>query len=167
MKTDFKENFESDKLDPLDGKHVDFDHGEIDRRLGWVEAVNAVGALSDADYERLGTVVGELVRFVIRERKAGKHTFEMIGRRFVGLAWSIRPDFFEGSPSLSELARRTKLGKVQLSMHAADARREFGVHNRAQSHGSNFKPKEQTPVDDHECEVCKNAPCICDEGDQE
>jgi hypothetical protein len=51
----------------------------------------------------------------------------------------MRPDLIEGSPSLSAIAREMGVQKVTLSVTSAGARRHFGIKNRAQSHGWNFK----------------------------
>jgi hypothetical protein len=130
----FHEDFQSDHADQLDLRTQDFDWDEVFRRVDGLK-----DSLSESDYDRLGTALDEIFRWVIGDPKTPKESERKIGLRFIGLAWCLRPDFFDGSPSLTEIARRIDRNKVTLSVHSADAHRKFGIKNRGQSHGSNFK----------------------------
>jgi hypothetical protein len=55
---------------------------------------------------------------------------------------------------LAEVARRLEISKVVLSVHSAAAHRKFGIKNRAQSHGGNFKEEAALPAHtDHDQEI--------------
>ncbi len=135
MNGEFHEDFQSDHADALDLRTQDFDWDEVFRRVDGLKE-----SLSESDYDRLGTALDEIFRWVIGDPQTPQGSERRIGMRFIGLAWCLRPDFFDGSPALSEIARRMKENKVTLSIHSADAHRKFGIKNRAQSHGSNWRP---------------------------
>ena len=143
MKSDFQEDWVSDSADELDRRTIDFDWPEVERVLDGVRQ-----NLSDSEFERLGTALAELFHWVIGDPKTPKGCERIIARRLIGLAWCLRPDFFEGSPSLSTIASRLGVNKVHLSIHSADAHRTFGIKNRGQSHGSGkFKETDALSAD--------------------
>lgn len=77
-----------------------------------------------------------------------KQTQRAVATRLLGLAWTIDPSLIDGSPSLSKLATKIGCHKVVLSVHSAEAHRDFGIQNRAQSHGWNFKAKGESKKSD-------------------
>ena len=135
MKQAFIEALDSEHQDPLDAKHVDFDFDEIDRRL-----LGLSETLTESDLQKAATALIELLRWCLVNEDGSLRTQRLAHRRAIALLWCIRPDAFEGTPSLTRLAKRMRLDKVSLSLHSAAAHRKFGIRNRAQSHGSNFKP---------------------------
>jgi len=134
LKAEFHEDFESEHQDELDGKHVSFDYDEIDRRLQGVRE-----ELGEA-FPAAATGATEILRWCA-VNEAGEVFAERIAyRRLMAILWCLSPAIFKGSPSLTELARRLGLAnKATLSIHTAEVRRRFGIHNRAQAHGHNFK----------------------------
>ena len=134
MKPAFNEALESDLADALDARREGFDFEEVDRRIAGIRA-----DLGGDEFERLGTALNAIFTWVIGDPKTPDRQERLVGRRFIALAWCLRPDFFSGTPSLSEIARRLGCNKVTLSVHSAQASRDFSIRNRAQSHGWNFK----------------------------
>lgn len=147
MKTDFDENRVSELEDTLDAKHIDFDFEQVDALLK-----NSTDHLEPGEYDRLSQALNVLIAWIIGDEKTPPRSELQIARRVIGLAWAINPMFFADSPSLSEIARRLKIHKVVLSIHSAQAHRDFGIRNRAQSHGSNFKQNKGTTLSAHDHE---------------
>lgn len=64
-------------------------------------------------------------------------------RRLVALAWTLRPECFDGK-SLSALAKSRKISKQALSKYSAQASRIFGIRNGSQrAHGRRWKRQRQ------------------------
>ena len=97
--------------------------------------------VEERDYDKLTFAIQRLLEFMLADDLRHPKAERNIARRVVALAWTLNPGYFEGSPSLTEVAHMMGLNKVTLSDHAAGVRRVFGVRNRAQSHGWNFKPQ--------------------------
>ncbi len=133
---EFREGFQNPKADPLDAHTCEFDWAGLEAALG--EAREEC-----PDEERYEQLVAGL-RVILRWLADGMTTrnpdpARQIGRRAVALLWAIDPGYFAGSPSLSRLAKRMKLCTTTLSEHSAAAHRDFGVCNRGQKHGWNWK----------------------------
>jgi hypothetical protein len=62
-----------------------------------------------------------------------------VGRRFIGLCWVVNPAMFEGSPSLTKIAKKLGLSPRLLQFTAAEASAQYGIVNRGQAHGWNRK----------------------------
>jgi len=122
--------------DPLDDKRsTDFDYDEVDRRLGAVTR-----NLPEDGRQDVAFAMSELLRWVIEGLNLDAPLFENhLAQRVLALLWTVSPGYIEGSPSLSKIAKRLGTHKSTLSAHAAEASRTFGVRNRGQSHGWNFK----------------------------
>lgn len=135
LKSEFHEDYASPHTDPLDAREADFPFEEIFAHLDGVKA-----QAGDDNYALLGEAFTALVSFVVGAAPVRRGLDRAVGRRFIALAWALRPDLIEGSPSLSTIAKELGCHKVSLSIHSAAASRRFGIRNRAQSHGWNFKP---------------------------
>lgn len=144
MKAEFHEDLVTDSQDPLDGQIAGFDFDQIDRILAGHKA-----DLGSTEFERLGIALNAILSWVIGDPRTPKKSERAVARRLIGLAWTINPAFFEDSPSLTDIAKRLGIHKVVLSLHSAQAHRHFGIKNRAQSHGWNFKPQESDALPAH------------------
>jgi hypothetical protein len=131
----FRESYLNPEQDTLDGKSAEFDWDALYELLG-----ESQQELSAHDYDALSFAFKRVLEWVLSV-DLGRPGFEsVIARRALALAWTMNPAFFEDSPSLSKIAERIGTHKVSLSSYAASASRTFGVRNRGQRHGWNFKP---------------------------
>jgi hypothetical protein len=125
----FDENLLHPKATAIDApKFIEFDWELLRRSLG-----EAKEELGEVQYAVLADIMGELLRWIVKGDK-----LHIIGRRAVALAWVVNPDIFKGI-SAASLARRVGCHRAMLSEDATDASRKYGVRNRAQQHGWNFK----------------------------
>lgn len=148
LKFGFNEEFVSERQDTLDGKCLDFDFDEIDRRLQGLP-----DAPTEADLQVAATALMELLRWCVVKEDGTLFGQRMTYRRAVALLWVIRPDAFSDTPSLARLAKRICVNKVALSIHSAAAHRDFVIRNRAQSHASNFNPNKDGALPAHHDET--------------
>jgi len=117
----------------LRGDRPNFDWADLERRLGEAEK-----QLEDRDFATLGSALQSIIEWIIQEADFTKLDADAhVGRRAIALFWTLNPDYFEGV-FLTTLANRLGLHKAILSAQAAEARRKFGIKNRAQAHGWNF-----------------------------
>lgn len=131
----FDENLLHPKATPIDApKFIEFDWECLRRHLG-----EANEEMSARDYATLADVLGELLRWIVKG-----DNLKMIGRRSIALAWVVNPDIFQGK-SAARLAKAFHFPKLSMHIATADARRAFGVTNRAQQHGWNFRDKPGKP----------------------
>jgi hypothetical protein len=112
--------------DSLDGRHQDFDWEGLYELLGETQR-----ELSLIDYDMQAIALKRILAWVL----AG-NTNSMVGRRAKALAWVLNPAMFQGSPSMSALARSMDVHKACFSELTSEASRVFGITNRAQSHGA-------------------------------
>lgn len=125
----FDENMIHPKATVLDApKFIEFDWELLRRALG-----EAREELGEVQFAVLADIMGELLRWIVKGDK-----LHIIGRRAVALGWVVNPDIFKGV-SAASLAKRVGCHKAMLSEDAAEASRKYGVRNRAQQHGWNFK----------------------------
>lgn len=134
MKTEFHEDFRSEHADPLDTQECDFDWTSLYASLGEDQA-----EVSEHDYKAMSHAVRVLFAWILKVDPQKPCSERTIARRLIGLAWTIDPSLIDGSPSLTAIAKTLSCHKVVLSIHSAQAHRHFGIRNRAQSHGWNFK----------------------------
>lgn len=138
MKPEFHEDFVSDQRDPMDARSVDFPWEEVFARLDKEAVTDEAMALSIA-------LLGEVLRWLMRG--CGEQRLflrgNLAGRRAVALAWVIRPDLFEGVPSIRALAERIGVPRQALSRHASEIAKRWGVFNRAQA--PHHKATSRTP----------------------
>ena len=123
-------------LDPLAVSHSDFPWAELSEKLGEVSEPLAPGDRAD-----LASALRAILHFLLCDGKQASRLTERIGRRCVALAWTIDPSLFDGTPSLTALAKSLDLFAPQIAIHSGDASRRFGIRNRAQAHASGmFRP---------------------------
>ena len=135
-KTAFIPDYESRAADPLDSRHCDFDWATLAESMKESRA-----EMHERDWDALVKAIQTLLRWIIPTNLRGPSPEKFIARRCIALLWTINPDYFDGAPSISELARQLKVTRATLSTYAANASRKFDTRNRGQSHGWNYKPK--------------------------
>lgn len=144
LKSDFHEDFESDKLDVLDGQHNDFPWEELYARLD-----EAKRELSERDYEAMVIALRRILDFILATDLDRKDADALIGRRAIALGWTLSPALFIGSPSLRRLSKSIGVNNRNMSKLTAQASRKFGCRNRAQLHGHNWRENELALVPKH------------------
>jgi hypothetical protein len=138
QKPTFHDDYRNPQQDPLNNQTTDFDWDRLYELLGEAEQ-----EVEERDYDKLTFAIRRLLEFMLADDLRHPKAERNIVRRVVALAWTLNPGYFEGSPSLTEVAHMMGLNKVTLSEHTAEVRRVFGVRNRAQSHGWNFKAQKE------------------------
>jgi hypothetical protein len=133
MKPDFNEAYLADNLDPVDGKSVDFDWTALAAALGEMPA----GSDDDADRAEL---VRRLLIVILGDSSQARLHPQAIGLRLIAMVWLLDPANFEGSPSVTELAKRCGVSPAALAQYTGRASRFIGWRNRGQQHASNWKP---------------------------
>jgi hypothetical protein len=61
-----------------------------------------------------------------------------VGLRVIALAWVLNPAYFEGSPSVSELANLCGVRAAALAAYTGHYSRLIGWRNRSQCHSRNW-----------------------------
>ena len=133
MKPDFNEAHLADDLDPVDGKFVDFDWTALSAALG----EETVGSDHDADRAEL---IRRLLIAILGDSSQARIHPHAIGLRLIAMVWLLDPANFEGSPSLTELAKRCGVSPAALALYTGRASRFIEWRNRAQQHAANWKP---------------------------
>ena len=147
MLTDFIEDYQSDKADPLDSQTCEFDFDSVCESLG-----EATEGFTQTDREEMGRALRLLIQWTISAAftSTGKERAEpekIVGRRLIALAWVLSPDYFENSPSLSKLAERLGYTKFTLSIVTSEFSAQFGITNRSQAHArGSRKPRQLTAL---------------------
>ncbi len=134
MKEAFDEAYVAEGLDPLDGAPQTFDWDMLYRRL----AEDA--STGDMD-KQLAEVVTRLLQILIPFRQ-GRLQPVSIGLNIIALAWVLNPAYFDGSPSLRDLARRCGIQPSTLARHTGHYSRFIGWRNRGQRHAWNWQAEE-------------------------
>jgi hypothetical protein len=134
----FDEGFQSDKRDPLDAQQQDFDWLGLYARL-------AEDAGEGANDKLLAETVTRLLQVIIPLRAHYLSPLS-VGLNVIALAWVISPQYFDGSPSMSQLARRCGVPPRTLARHTAYYSRLLRWRNRAQRHAWNFKMDPAEPA---------------------
>ena len=138
MRDDFDEGRLSDHRDPVDAQSQDFDWKRLYERLSEDAA--------EGNNERiLAEAVTRLLQALIplREKYLPPKT---IGLNVIALAWVLNPAYFEGSPSLRQLARRCGVDAATLSRHTAQYSRLVRWRNRGQRHAWNWRDDQRSPL---------------------
>ncbi len=131
MNPDFNEASLSDDLDPIDGKSVDFDWAALSAAL----CEKTVG--SDVDADRAELILRLLIAILGDPSQSRLHP-QAVGLRLIAMVWLLNPANFEGSPSVTELAKRCGVSAAALAQYTGRASRLIGWRNRGQQHASNW-----------------------------
>jgi hypothetical protein len=142
LKEAFDETFVADGLDPLDGALHTFDWGMLYRRL-------AKDVSNGGMDKQLAEVVTRLLQILIPFRQ-GRIQPVSIGLNIIALAWVLNPAYFDGSPSLRDLARRCGIQPSTLARHTGHYSRFIGWRNRGQRHAWNWQAEEVPATSDAE-----------------
>ncbi|PYJ63534.1 MAG: hypothetical protein DME24_01105 [Verrucomicrobia bacterium] len=96
--------------------------------------------LSEAEREQFIIALKAVLNFAGPKRfSGGQDHFRAMGRRLLALAWTVDPSLIEESPSLAQIAKAIGCTRATLSVHSAQARRQFGIRNRLSCHGWNYR----------------------------
>ena len=94
--------------------------------------------------KNLAEVITRLIQLLIPYRH-GRIQPGSVGLNIIALAWVLNPAYFDGSPSLRELARRCGIQPSTLARHTGHYSRFIGWRNRGQRHAWNWQA-EEAPV---------------------
>lgn len=123
---------DADGGDPLSSSQVDPDWETIERELDGHQ-------LTVSEFEKLGSALKAVLGWMVPARCSSATVQNVILRRLVIMAWCLSPSYFADSPSLRRLAEDLGISTTIASRHAASFRRRFGIQNRSQQHGWNFR----------------------------
>jgi len=99
------------RIEPI----TEFDHGEIDRRLGWQEPKPPAEVRRDRRFEDAAELLSELLRFFAESGSAAA-----AGLRAFALVAAVRPDLLPArARSLSRLAGSLGVTRAALSKYVA------------------------------------------------
>ena len=135
MKEEFDEARMARRRDPVDAPDQDFDWDALYKRLG--EDVNE-GKVN----KRMADIIIRLLQVLV---PVSTHRIQpgSVGLRLIALAWVINPAYFEGTPSIRELARRCGVNVVSLARHTGRYSRLIRWRNRGQKHAWNWRKRVQ------------------------
>jgi hypothetical protein len=136
LKGDFHEGLKSSKRDPVDAQPQDFDWQKLYRQL----SEDAVDGDND---KRLAETVTRLLQMLVPFGKR-QIRVEAVGLNLIALAWVLNPGYFDGSPSLRQLARRCGVEAATLARHTGHFSRLIRWRNRGQRHAWNWGRKDRT-----------------------
>ncbi len=138
MRDDFDEGRLSEQRDPIDAQDLDFDWRQLYERL-------SEDIASDQVERQLAETITRLLQTLIPLRQRYLPPIE-IGLNVIALAWVLNPAYFEGSPSLRQLARRCGVQPATLARHTGRFSRLIGWRNRAQRHAWNWREEQRSPL---------------------
>lgn len=140
MSCEFREDTWSRRRDPLDAPDQDFDWDKV------YAALDETTSEPDAE-ALLGEVVTRLLQLLVPTERRRIYA-RSLGLRLLALAWVLNPGYFEGSPSLRELARRANVTPAKLARHTARFSHLLRWRNRAQSHAWNWGKGQRSRLGD-------------------
>lgn len=133
-KEEFHEDYQNPHQDPLSPTTQEFDWSGLFETLG-----EAQDDMAERDYESLKIALRTICQWMLSTDQKRPGFESAVCRRVIALLWTVDPGYFEGSPSLAQLAKYLDVHRSTLSAYAASASRKFGIRNRGQVHGWNFK----------------------------
>ncbi|MCL4181136.1 MAG: hypothetical protein KJ072_25750 [Verrucomicrobia bacterium] len=136
MKGDFHEGLQSAKRDPVDAQEQDFDWRKLYQQL------SEDAADGDQD-KRLAETVTRLLQMLVPLSNR-RIRIESIGLNLVALAWVLNPGYFDGAPSLRQLAKRCGVEPAALARHTAHYSRLIRWRNRGQRHAWNWRDEQRS-----------------------
>lgn len=140
MKEEFNEAMLSDDRDPVDATSQEFDWQHLLERLG-------EDATHQDDDRPFALAVIRLLEVLLSKTEKSMYP-QSIGLRVIALAWVLNPGYFEGSPSLRDLARRCRVKPATLARFTGEASRFIGFRNRAQRHAWNWRDPERSALEE-------------------
>lgn len=132
MKQPFDETRIAKNRDPLDARNQDFEWDELLERL-------SEDARAEQTDKSLAQTVRRLIQILVPVYEKRRLWAKSLGLRLIALAWVLDPGYFEGSPSLAELARRANVTPAKLAHHAGRFSRLLGWRHRGQRHAWNWR----------------------------
>ena len=128
---EFYDDLQADNIEPLSQAHYDFDWEGLYARLGEAQSE------SGADWTTFSACLLKLLKWCVRADKGTGDPVQRAGRRVIAMAWVIRPNLFDGTPSCRKLSAALGKSRDFISAPAAEFTRKFGVRSPAQQHGMN------------------------------
>jgi hypothetical protein len=138
VKEEFHEDMLSDERDPIDANGQGFDWQQLYQRLG----EDASSAEND---RKLAEAVVRLLEVLVSKTDKPMHP-QSVGLRVIALAWVLNPGYFDGSPSLRELAERCRVKPATLGRFTGEVSRFIRWRNRAQRHAWNWHAFERSDL---------------------
>src|SRR5437879_4548850 len=112
---------------------------------GLYETLGEFEAKADREESKLlNDTLKRIMDWVFTTPTKPKRPAEMFGKRLVALAWVIDPERFGKDASLTHVGRSIGVHKAVMSELTAEFSKRFGVRNKHQQHGWNYKPNENT-----------------------
>ena len=137
MKEEIKEWRTSEPREPVEMLTQDFDWQGLYAHLG--------EDLQDEDPDpRLGEAVARLLQTFLRDVRRPVRPQD-VGLRVIALAWVLNPAYFEGSPSVSDLADQCGVRVATLAGHTGRYSRMLRWRNGGQRHSWNWT-KQRVPI---------------------
>jgi len=127
----------SEPYTPLDMQIKDFDWETLYAHLG-------EDARDGGNEPRLAEAVARLLQMFLPNARRRIHP-DSVGLRVIALAWVLNPAYFEGSPSVNELADQCGVRVAALAAYTGHYSRLIRWRNRGQRHSRNWSSAE-TPT---------------------
>jgi len=140
VKEEFNEAMLSDDRDPVDATSQEFDWQSLLERLGEPPE-------NDISPQPFAQAVIRLLELLLSKTERPMHP-QSVGLRVIALAWVLNPAYFEGSPSLRDLAVRCGVKPATLARFTGEASRFIGWRNRAQRHAWNWRESERSTLEE-------------------
>ena len=140
MSQGFDESRKSRKRDPVDApdEEYEFDWDQVEK------ALDAATFAAGSD-EALSEFVTRLLQLLVP--RGDRRIFpRSLGMRLLALAWVLNPGYFEGNPSIAELARRANVSHARLADYTGHYSRRLRWRNRAQRHAWNWLKRQRSTL---------------------
>jgi len=137
MLNPFDENRLADKRDSVGAPDQDFDWKRLYERL-------SEDAETGDNDPKLSETVVRILQMLLPPLTNHRIQPQSLGMRLIALAWVLSPGYFEGSPSITKLARRCGVRIAALANYTGYYSRLLGWRNRGQRHAWNWR-RDRTP----------------------
>lgn len=130
----FIEELASDKADPTEKSHYDFDFAAVESAFG-------VEPLSPDDSERVNKAISFILDWLLKVDLNNTHALKTIGKRAIAMAWVINPDRLKigsekQSSSLRQLSKQLGFTAPNIAPLTSEFSRLTKLTNRFQLHDS-------------------------------
>jgi hypothetical protein len=126
MREGFDEAYVAESLDPADGKVEQFDHEQV------YEHLDGEPSRPDPAMQKAAQAIRELLTWTLASKIKGRAGLEVIGLRVAALAWTLRPEMFNGGISAAKLAAHYGVRPEALHRITGQVREHFRIANRSQ-----------------------------------
>lgn len=132
---EFDETHQAETRDPLVAGAHSFDWETLYARLD-------ADARSEANDKGLAEIVTRLLHLLLPPPGQPMNP-RRVGLHVIALAWVLSPGYFDGNPSLRQLARRCRISPTTLGELTGKMSRAINWRNRAQQRGWNWHRTER------------------------